>query len=67
MLSKVDSENDMLEMLIGNYEGFSFINSSLQCCNESEDCEEAVVEHIATKHHKTSRPRKPSLTKLFRQ
>jgi hypothetical protein len=24
MLSKVDSENDMLEMLIGNYQEFSF-------------------------------------------
>jgi hypothetical protein len=34
----------MLEMLIGNYEELSFINSSLQCCNENEDCEEAVVE-----------------------
>jgi hypothetical protein len=55
MLGKVDSENDkMLEMLIGNYEEFSFINSSLQCCNENEDCEEAVVERIATKHQKTS-------------
>jgi hypothetical protein len=55
MLSKVDSENDiMLEMLIRNYEEFSFINSSLQCCNENEDCEEAVVERILTKHQKTS-------------
>jgi hypothetical protein len=44
MLSKVDSESGiMLEMLIGNYEEFSFINSSLQCHNENEDCEEAVV------------------------
>jgi hypothetical protein len=42
----------MLEMLIGNYEEFLFINSSLQCCNENEDCEEAVVERIATKHQK---------------
>jgi hypothetical protein len=55
MLSKVNSENYiMLEMLIGNHEEFSFINRSLQCCNESEDCEEAVVRRIATKHHKTS-------------
>jgi hypothetical protein len=54
MLSKVDSENDvMLEMLIGNYEEFSFINTSLQCCNGNEDCEEAVVEQIVTKHQKT--------------
>jgi hypothetical protein len=45
ILSKLDSENDiMLEMLIGNYEEFSFINSSPQCCNENEDCEETVVE-----------------------
>jgi hypothetical protein len=41
-------------MLTGNYEEFSFINSSLRCCNENEDCEEAVVERIATKHQKTS-------------
>jgi hypothetical protein len=40
-------------MLIRNYEEFSFIKSSLQCCNENEDCEEAV-ERIATKHQKTS-------------
>jgi hypothetical protein len=44
MLSKADSENDiMLEMLIGHYEEFSFVNSSRHCCNENEDCEEAVV------------------------
>jgi hypothetical protein len=54
MLSKVNSENDMLEMLIRNYEEFLFLNSSLQCCNENEVCEEAVVERIATKHQKTS-------------
>jgi hypothetical protein len=45
MLSKAGSENDvMLEMLFGNYGEFSFLNSSLQCCNENEDCEKAVVE-----------------------
>jgi hypothetical protein len=45
MLSKANSENDVMwEMLIGNYKEFLFINSSLQCCNESEDCEEVVVE-----------------------
>jgi hypothetical protein len=45
MVSKVDSETGvMLEMLIGNYEEFSSINSSLQCCNENEDCEEVVFE-----------------------
>jgi hypothetical protein len=50
MLSKVYSENDVvLEMLIGNYEEFSFISSSPQCCKGKEDCEEAVVERIATK------------------
>jgi hypothetical protein len=54
MPSKVDSENDVLEMLIGYYEEFSTIDSSLQCCNDNEDCEEAVVERIAAKHHKTS-------------
>jgi hypothetical protein len=38
MPSGVDSENDMLEMHhIGNYEEFSFIDSSLRCCNENED------------------------------
>jgi hypothetical protein len=43
---------------IANYE-FSGINSSLQCYNENEDCEEAVVEQIAAKHQKTSENRKP--------
>jgi hypothetical protein len=37
----------------GNYEEFSCINSSLQCYNENEDCEEAIVEQIAAKHQKT--------------
>jgi hypothetical protein len=50
MLGKGDIENDiMFEMLFGKYEEFSFISSSLQCCNENEDCEEAVLEQIATK------------------
>jgi hypothetical protein len=49
MLSKVDSENDM-EMLIGSYEEFSFVNRGLQRCNENEDSEEAVVESIAMNH-----------------
>jgi hypothetical protein len=52
MLSKVDSGNDVTEMLVGNYEEFSFINIGRQCCNENEDCKEAVVERIATKHQK---------------
>jgi hypothetical protein len=48
MLGKVDSENYMLEMhRIGNYKEFSFIYSSLQCCNVNEDCEEAVVERVS--------------------
>jgi hypothetical protein len=38
MPSEVDSENVMLETHhIGKYEEFSFIDSSLQCCNENED------------------------------
>jgi hypothetical protein len=49
MLNKVDSKNDIvLEMFISNYEEFSFIDSSLQCHNENEDCEQAVVERIKT-------------------
>jgi uncharacterized membrane protein len=28
--------------------------TSLQCYNENEDCEDAIVEQIATKHQKTS-------------
>jgi hypothetical protein len=44
----------MLEMHhFGNYEEFSCINNSLQCYNESEDWEEAVVEQLAAKHQKT--------------
>jgi hypothetical protein len=48
MPSKVNSENDvMLEInLTRNYEEFSYIDSSLQCFNENEDCEE---------HQKTNR------------
>jgi hypothetical protein len=54
MLVKVDSECDVLEMHhIGNYEEFSFMYSIFQCCNENEDCEEAVVERITAKHWKT--------------
>jgi hypothetical protein len=29
---------------IRNYEEFSYIDSSLQCYNENEDCEEAIAE-----------------------
>jgi hypothetical protein len=39
---------------VGNYDEFSCINSSLQCYNENEDCEDAIVEQIAAKHQKTS-------------
>jgi hypothetical protein len=41
MPGKVDSENDMFEMQHGNYK-VSFVYSSFECCNENEDCEEAV-------------------------
>jgi hypothetical protein len=37
---------------VGNYEGFSCIDSSLQCYNEN--CEEEIVEQIAAKHQRTS-------------
>jgi hypothetical protein len=61
ILSKVDSENYIiLGMHISNYKESSFINSSLQCCNESEDCEEVVVERIAMKHQKTSEDQETS-------
>jgi hypothetical protein len=40
----------MLEMLIRKLKRV-FIHQQ-QCCNENEDCEEAVVEQIATKHQK---------------
>jgi hypothetical protein len=33
---------------------FSCMDSSLQCYNENEDCEDTVVEQIAAKHQKTS-------------
>jgi uncharacterized membrane protein len=33
---------------------FSCIDSSLQCYNENEDCEDATVEQIAANHQKTS-------------
>jgi hypothetical protein len=49
MPGKVDSENDMLEM---HHMEVSFIYSSLQCCNENEDCEEGVAEWLAVKHQK---------------
>jgi hypothetical protein len=54
MPGKVDSENDMLEIHIRNYEEFSIIYSSLQYYNENEDCEKTVVERIVAKHQNTS-------------
>jgi hypothetical protein len=39
---------------VGNYEEFSCIDNSLQCYNENENCEDAIVEQIAAKHQKTS-------------
>jgi hypothetical protein len=46
MLNKANSENDViLEMhYFGSYKEFSCINNSLQCYNENEDSEEAIVE-----------------------
>jgi hypothetical protein len=55
MPNKANSENDTLEMHhIRTYGEFSCVDSSLECYNENEDCEEAVVEQIAAKHQKTS-------------
>jgi hypothetical protein len=39
---------------VGNDEQFSCTGGTLQCYNENEECEEATVEEIAAKHHKTS-------------
>jgi hypothetical protein len=39
---------------VRNYEEFSCINSSLQCCNENDDCEESVVEPFPVKCQKIS-------------
>jgi hypothetical protein len=52
MPNKADSQIDIiLELhLIGNYEEFSYIDNSIHCYNENEDCEEAIVEQIAVKH-----------------
>jgi hypothetical protein len=54
MQNKVDGENDViLEMHdVGNYKEFSCIVNGLQCYNENEDCDEAVVEKIAAKRQK---------------
>jgi hypothetical protein len=54
MPNKADSENDIiLEMYhVRNYEEFSCADNSLECYNENEDCEEAIVEHFAVKYQK---------------
>jgi hypothetical protein len=46
MPNKANSENYVkLELHhIGNYEEFLYIDNNLQCYNENEDCEEAIVE-----------------------
>jgi hypothetical protein len=52
MPNKANSENDVILEVrhIGNYKEFSCIYNSLQCNNENEDCEEAIVEQILAKH-----------------
>jgi hypothetical protein len=56
MPNKADSESDIVLEIhhVGNYEEFLYIDSSLQSCNENEDCEEAIVEQITANHQKTS-------------
>jgi hypothetical protein len=39
---------------VRNYEEFSCTYNGLQCYNENEDCEDAIVEQIAAEHQKTS-------------
>jgi hypothetical protein len=53
MPNKANIENDfILEMHnVGNYEQFSRINNSLQCQNENEGREEAIVEQIQQKSY----------------
>lgn len=56
MPNKADSENYIvLEMYhVENYEEFSCSDSSRQCYNENEVCEEAIVEQVAVKCQKIS-------------
>jgi hypothetical protein len=56
MPKKANSENDVILEVrhVGNYEEFICIGNSLQCYDENEDCEEAIVEQIAAKHHRPS-------------
>jgi hypothetical protein len=37
-----------------NYEEVVGIDNRLQCYNENEDCDDAVVQQIAAKHQQTS-------------
>jgi hypothetical protein len=59
MPNEADSEKGILLVMhhVRNYEPFSCIDNSLQCCNENEDCEEATVEQISAKQQKTSEDR----------
>jgi hypothetical protein len=56
MPSKADSENYVILDMhrIGNYKMLSCLDHSLQCYNENEDCDKAIVEKIAVKDQKTS-------------
>jgi hypothetical protein len=47
---KDNSENNMLEMHHMEITKFQSSTAVFQCCNENEDCEEAVVEGIVAKH-----------------
>jgi hypothetical protein len=60
MPNKDDGENDVIFEIhhVENYEEFSCIDNSLQCYNENEDCEEAIVEQIAAEHQNTSEDQK---------
>jgi hypothetical protein len=54
--NKADSKNDIILVMhhVGNHEEFSWIHNNIQCYNENEDCEKAIVEQIAAKQQKTS-------------
>ena len=46
-----DTENeDFLQVPVGNYQEFSTIDNNLACYDENEDCEDAIVEVIKSKH-----------------
>jgi hypothetical protein len=44
---------------VGNYEEFSCADSSRQCYNENEDCEEAIVEQLQWNARRYQKLRKP--------